>query len=197
MPAINKHDNYPTLVCKESKSFEKWLAKNHAKAEGVWLKMAKAKSGIPSVSHPEALEIALCYGWIDGLRRSMDKDYFVQKFTPRRKNSMWSVINKQKVDSLIKAGRMKKAGLVAIEDARKNGRWESAYDSQKVITIPDDLQEALDRNRKAKAFFAKLNSQNRYAILFRIGKVKRADTRARKIEEYVGMLQRHETIYPQ
>lgn len=197
MAVSSKHDNYPVLSCKNSRSFERWLAKNHAKAEGVWLKIAKAASGISSINHAEALDEALCYGWIDGLRRGLDEHYFVQKFTPRQPNSSWSVINKKKVAALAKAGRMQAAGLAVIETAKKNGRWKSAYNSQKTITVPPDLQQALDRSRKAKTFFEKLSSQNRYAILFRIGQVKKTATRVKKIKEYVAMLQKHETIYPQ
>lgn len=197
MPAISKHDNYPLITFKTSRLFEKWLAKNHAKEAGIWLKIAKAGSGIKSVSHAEALDAALCYGWIDGLRRALDEQYFLQKFTPRSSKSIWSVINKQKVAALIREGKMNDAGFAAIEVAKKNGRWENAYNSQKTIIIPADLQQALDRDRKVKAFFEKLTSQNRYAILFRIGQVKKTETRKRKIEEYVEMLQRQETIYPQ
>lgn len=197
MPATSKHDNYPTIAFKDQKSFETWLAKNHAKAEGVWVKIAKGASGIKSVTYAEALSVALCYGWIDGLKRAFDEIYFIQKFTPRKKNSIWSVINKQKVATLIEEGKMQDAGLAAIEVAKKNGRWEGAYESQNAITVPADLQQALDKNKKANAFFKKLSSQNRYAILFRIGNVKKPETRIRKIKEYIAMLQKHETIYPQ
>ena len=196
-PVASKHDSYPVIIFKTGKAFETWLAKNHAKAEGAWLKIAKAASGIKTISHLEALDAALCYGWIDGLRRGLDDEYFLQKFTPRGPKSIWSVINKQKVAALIEAGRMKDAGLAAIETAKKNGRWDNAYESQKNITVPDDLQDALNKNKKAKAFFDKLSSQNRFAILFRTSQAKKPETRARKITEFVLMLQKHETIYPQ
>lgn len=173
------------------------MKKNHGKAEGLWVKIAKASTGIKSITHSDALDLALCYGWIDGLRRRLDDQYFLQKFTPRTSSSTWSVINQQKVATLVKEGRMQPGGLAAIEAAKKNGRWESAYKSQKTIEVPADLQESLDNNKKAKTFFSKLSSQNRFAILFRIGKVKRPDTRARKIEEFVKMLQENRTIYPQ
>ena len=159
--------------------------------------MAKAKSGIVSISFPDALDLALCYGWIDGLRRGLDEDYYVQKFTPRRAKSVWSVINKNKVAQLIKDGRMKASGLAAIEEAKKNGQWDNAYHSPANISIPGDLQNALDKNKKAKAFFEKLNAQNRYAILYRIHQVKREETKTRKIAEYVKMLEAKKTIYPQ
>jgi uncharacterized protein YdeI (YjbR/CyaY-like superfamily) len=191
------HDTYPVKVFKNAAAFETWLDKNHKKAEGVWVKIAKAKTGIASITHPEALDIALCYGWIDGLRRGLDENYFVQKFTPRRLKSVWSVINKNKVAQLIKEGKMKQAGLAAIEDAKKNGQWEKAYHSQANISIPEDLQKALNKNKKAKAFFDKLNSQNRYAILYRIHQAKREETKRKKIDEYVKMLETNKTIYPQ
>lgn len=191
------HDNYPVKSFKNAAAFESWLEKNHKKADGLWLKVAKAKSGIVSISFPDALDLALCYGWIDGLRRGLDEDYYVQKFTPRRAKSVWSVINKNKVAQLIKDGRMKASGLAAIEEAKKNGQWDNAYHSPANISIPDDLQNALDKNKKAKAFFEKLNAQNRYAILYRIHQVKREETKTKKIAEYVKMLEAKKTIYPQ
>lgn len=191
------HDSYAVKSFKSAEAFEAWLAKNHKKADGLWLKIAKAKSGIKSVAFPDALDIALCYGWIDGLRRGLDDDYYVQKFTPRRPKSVWSVINKNKVAQLIKEGRMKEAGLAAIEDARKNGQWNKAYHSQASITIPEELQKALDKNKRAKQFFEKLSSQNRYAILFRIHQVKREETKTKKIAEFIKMLESNKTIYPQ
>ena len=191
------HDNYPVKSFKNAASFESWLEKNHKKEDGLWLKVAKAKSGIVSIKFPDALDLALCYGWIDGLRRGLDEDYYVQKFTPRRAKSVWSVINKNKVAQLIKDGRMKASGLAAIEEAKKNGQWDKAYHSPANISIPDDLQKALDKNKKAKAFFEKLNAQNRYAILYRIHQVKREETKSKKIAEYVKMLEAKKTIYPQ
>lgn len=191
------HDSYVTRSFKTAKSFESWLARNHAKADGLWLKIAKASSGIKSISMGEALDLALCYGWIDGLRRGLDENYFVQKFTPRRPRSVWSVINKNKVAKLTREGRMKEAGLAAINEAKKNGQWDKAYNSQATIPIPGYFQFALNRNKMAKVFFEKLNSQNRYAILFRLHSVKREETRQRKTEEFIRMLERGETIYPQ
>lgn len=192
-----KHDEYAIKEFKSGKAFETWLSKNHSKADGVWLKMAKQKSGITTVTYPEAVEVSLCYGWIDGMAKGIDEDYYKQKFTPRRANSKWSVINQHKVAQLIKAGRMQAPGLTAIEDAKKNGQWEKAYLSSSKIEIPDDLQKALNKNKKAKAYFAKLSSQNRYAILYRLHQVKREETKARKIIEFVAMLERGESIYPQ
>lgn len=191
-----KHDSYPVIEFKNAEAFEKWLSKNHDKAEGVWAKVAKAKSGISTVTTAEALDVALCYGWIDGLRRGLDDNYFIQKYTPRTPKSIWSLINKNKVAALIKAGRMQPAGFAVIEEAKKNGHWAAAY-SQKTAIVPDDLQKALNRNKKARLFFEQLNAQNRFAILFRISQAKKPETRARRIQSFVAMLQRGETIYPQ
>ena len=191
------HDAYPVKSFRSAEAFEAWLAKNHKKADGLWLKIAKAKSGIKSIAFPDALDIALCYGWIDGLRRGLDDDYYVQKFTPRRAKSIWSVINKNKVAQLSKAGRMKEAGLAAIEEAKKNGQWNKAYHSQANITIPEELQKALDKNKNAKQFFEKLSSRNRYALLFRIHQAKREETKMKKIAEFIKMLESNKTIYPQ
>lgn len=197
MSTTSKHNVYPVIAFADSKAFEKWLVKNHSKEDGLWLKIAKIKSGIKSVSYLEALDVALCYGWIDGLRRGLDEEYFIQKFTPRRTNSLWSVVNKKKVAALIKSGRMQAPGIDAINMAKKNGRWKNAYDPQGMITISPELKKALNKNPKAKAFFGKLTSQNRYAILFRIHNAKKEETKNKKIEEYVAMLEKHETIYPQ
>ena len=191
------HDAYPVKSFRSAEAFEAWLAKNHKKADGLWLKIAKAKSGIKSIAFPDALDIALCYGWIDGLRRGLDDDYYVQKFTPRRAKSIWSVINKNKVAQLSKAGRMKEAGLAAIEEAKKNGQWNKAYHSQANITVPEELQKALDKNKNAKQFFERLSSRNRYALLFRIHQAKREETKMKKIAEFIKMLESNKTIYPQ
>lgn len=190
------HDSYPTKTFTTAAAFETWLAKNHNKAEGLWMKIAKANSGIKSIAITDALDIALCYGWIDGLRRGLDEQYYIQKYTPRRAKSVWSVINKNKVAQLIKDGRMKDAGLAAIEDAKKNGQWDRAYQLSN-MTVPEELQKALDKNKKAKAFFAKLSSQNRFAILYRLHQVKREETKKKKIGEYIKMLESNQTIYPQ
>jgi uncharacterized protein YdeI (YjbR/CyaY-like superfamily) len=186
----------PTLVSKNQKAWATWLDRNHGKSAGVWLRMAKKSSGLPSVSHGEALEVALCYGWIDGQARGTDENTWVQKFTPRGKKSTWSKINRQKALALIEAGQMKPAGLEEIERAKKDGRWEAAYDSPRNAAVPDDLQAALDGNARAKAFFATLNGQNRYAVLFRIQTAKKAETRARKIQQFVEMLAKGERLHP-
>ncbi len=159
--------------------------------------MAKKSSGLESVSLSEALDTALCYGWIDGPRKSLDDETFLQRYTPRGVRSVWSKINRAKALELIDQGRMKPSGLAAIEQAKKNGRWESAYDSYRTATLPAELRKALDSKPRAKAFFEKLSRQNRYAILFRIQTAKKPETRAKRIRQFVGMLERGETLHPQ
>jgi len=172
------------------------LEKNHAASSGLWLRTAKKGSQLKSVSYQEALEVALCYGWIDGQKRPENEEAWLQRFCPRSVRSVWSKINREKALALIASGDMKPAGLAAIEDARKNGRWESAYDSPGNATVPADLQAALDANPKAATFFQTLNSANRYAILWRIQTVKKAETRTRKIAQFIAMLERHEKLHP-
>jgi uncharacterized protein YdeI (YjbR/CyaY-like superfamily) len=186
----------PTLLFESKKKWADWLAKQHDKSAGVWLKLAKKDTGITSVTYEEALDVALCYGWIDGQKKAFDDQYWLQKFTPRGPKSIWSKINTEKAEKLIASGEMKPAGLKAIEAAKQDGRWEAAYSSQKNISVPEDFQAALDRNKKAKAFFATLNSVNRYAILFRIQTAKKAETRARRIQQLIEMLERGEKLYP-
>jgi uncharacterized protein YdeI (YjbR/CyaY-like superfamily) len=172
-----------------------WLEKNHRKSEGLWLRLAKKDSELRSVTYAEALEIALCYGWIDGQKRGESDEAWLQRFLPRSKKSIWSKINREKATALIANGRMKGAGIEAVEAAKKDGRWDAAYDSPSGAKIPDDFQAALDANARAKKFFVELDGANRYAVLFRIQTVKKAETRARKIREFVEMLARHERIH--
>ncbi|MBN2115592.1 MAG: YdeI/OmpD-associated family protein [Anaerolineales bacterium] len=190
-----KTTELPVLPFESKKNWADWLARQHDKSPGVWVKLAKKDSSIRSVTRDEALDVALCYGWIDGQGKSFDDKYWLQKFTPRRPKSIWSKINTEKVERLIASGEMKPAGLKAIEAAKRDGRWEAAYSSQKNITVPEDFQAALEKNKKAKAFFATLNSVNRYAILFRIHNAKRPETRARRIRQFLAMLARGEKIY--
>ena len=185
-----------SLPFASKKKWADWLAKQHDKSAGVWLKLAKKGSEIPSLTYDEALEVALCYGWIDGQKKGFNDKFWLQKFTPRSARSIWSKINTEKAERLIKSGEMKPAGLKAIEAAKQDGRWDAAYESQKNISVPDDFQAALDKNAKAKAFFTTLNSVNRYAILFRIHNVKRAETRTKRIQQFVEMLERGEKLYP-
>ena len=155
------------IECSSAAAWERWLKRHHATAAGVWLRIAKKGSGIASIDHPAALEEALCWGWIDGQRKGEDAQYFLQRFTPRTPRSTWSKINRDKALELIDQGRMQPAGLAEVERARADGRWHAAYDAQSVATVPPDLQAALDANPKAAAFFATLDSRNRYAVLFR------------------------------
>lgn len=177
-------------------AWEAWLEEHHVASEGLWLKISKKSSGIESVSYAEALEAALCYGWIDGQRDSFDGEYFLQRFTPRRPRSKWSKVNVGKVTKLIEEGRMMPAGLREVERAKVDGRWEAAYESQSTATVPEDLQRRLDENPEAAAFFATLNSANRYAILYRIQDAKRPETRARRIEKVVVLLNERKKLYP-
>lgn len=193
---MTKTVELPTLPFESKKKWADWLARQHDTSAGVWLKLAKKDSGIPSVTYEEALEVALCYGWIDGQKKGLDDEYWLQKFTPRGPKSIWSKINTEKAERLIASGEMKPAGLKAIEAAKQDGRWAAAYSSQKNMSVPEDFQASLDRNKKAKAFFDTLNSANRYAILFRIQTAKKAETRARRIQQFIEMLERGEKLYP-
>ena len=162
---------------------------------GVWLKTAKKGAPEPTISYAEALEEALCFGWIDGQKGPLDEHYWLQRFTPRKPGSKWSKINTEKAAALIETGRMQPAGLHEVERARADGRWDRAYASQATSAVPDDLRQALDANPAAAEFFETISRVNRYAILYRIHSVKRAETRARKIEQYVQMLAEHKTIH--
>jgi len=181
----------------DADEWEAWLEANHASSPGVRLAIAKKGGAHTSVSYADAVELALCFGWIDGQKASLDADHYLQGFSPRAVRSIWSKINRDKALALIEAGRMRPAGLREVERAKGDGRWDAAYGGSKTIEVPADLAEALTASPKASAFFPKLTSQNRFAILFRLGNVKRAETRTRKIAEYVAMLERGETIYPQ
>jgi uncharacterized protein YdeI (YjbR/CyaY-like superfamily) len=190
-----KSTDLPIQPFASKAKWAEWLAKQHDKSAGVWLKLAKKDSGIPSVTYDEALDVALCYGWIDGQKKGFDDKYWMQKFTPRGKKSIWSKINTEKAERLIASGDMKPSGLKAIEAAKQDGRWDAAYASQKNITIPEDFQAALDQNEKAKAAFAKLKSAERYSFLFRIHNAKRPETRAKHIQKFVEMLEENKTIH--
>jgi uncharacterized protein YdeI (YjbR/CyaY-like superfamily) len=178
-------------------AWERWLEAHHAGSDGLWIKIAKKDTGIESVRYPEVLEVALCFGWIDGRREALDEHHFLQRFTPRRRRSRWSRINREKAERLIAEGRMRPAGAAEVERARADGRWEAAYDGQRSITVPEDLQRELDARPSAKAFFAELSSQNRYAILYRLQDAKRPQTRARRLATFLEMLEAGETLHPQ
>ena len=187
-------DDLPILPFAGPAEWEAWLEENHA-TRGVRVKIAKKASGIDSVRYPEVLDTAIAFGWIDGVRNSLDDEYFLQKFTPRTKRSNWSRINRDKAEALIAAGRMRPSGLAEVERAKADGRWEAAYEGQATMEVPPDLQAELDKRPAAAEFFAGLSSQNRYAILFRLHDAKKPETRARRLEKFVGMLERGETLH--
>lgn len=188
--------NYPILLCHDKAEWAEWLGAHHETERGVWLRLAKKDAALRTVSRADALDVALCYGWIDGQVRSLDAESYLQKFTPRGKRSPWSKLNRQHVERLIASGEMRPAGLRAVEAARRDGRWDRAYDSPATAAVPDDLRAALEANSKARAFFETLNATNRYAILHRIQTAVKPETRARRIERFVAMLARGETLYP-
>ena len=190
-----KSAELPILPFADKKEWADWLAQQHKQSVGVWLKLAKRDSGISSVTYEEALEAALCYGWIDGQKKGFNDKYWLQKFTPRGSKSIWSKINTEKAKRLIASGEMKPAGLKAIELAKQDGRWDAAYASQKNISIPEDFQAALDKNKKAKDFFATLKSAERYSFLFRIYNARKPETRAKKIQQFVELLERGEKLH--
>ena len=193
MPAT-KPDIVPTLF-RNAKAFETWLKKHHAKSDGLWLQIARKGADEPSVTYPEAVEIALCWGWIDGQKKGLDDQHFLQRFTPRRARSIWSRINVDKVATLIEAGRMQPAGHAQIDAAKADGRWDQAYDGARTSTMPNDLQAALEAAPKAKAFFATVNASNRYAVLWRVQTAVKPETRARRIAQLVEMLARGEVVH--
>jgi uncharacterized protein YdeI (YjbR/CyaY-like superfamily) len=176
-------------------AWQEWLEKNHLKSKGLWLRLAKNGSGLRSVSYSEALEIALCYGWIDGQKKAESEQAWLQRFLPRSARSIWSKINREKALALIAQDQMKSAGLKAIETAKENGSWESAYDSPRSAEVPTDLQAALDASPRAREFFQSLDRANRYAVLFRIQTAKKTVTRAAKIRQFVEMLERNRRIH--
>ena len=185
----------PPLLFKNARAFETWLKKNHGASEGLWLKIAKRGAKEPSVTYPEAVEIALCWGWIDGQKKGLDEAHFLQRFTPRRARSIWSKINVDKVAALIEAGRMQAPGYAQIEAAKADGRWGQAYDGARTSAVPEDLLAALEAEPRAKAFFATINAANRYAVLWRIQTAVKPETRAKRISQLVEMLARGETIH--
>src|SRR5437764_10052879 len=189
-------DGLPKLRFASPLHWERWLEEHHAASPGVWIKMAKKGHGIDSVRYPEVLDCALCFGWIDGRREALDERYFLQRFTPRRSRSRWSRINRERAEWLIADERMRPAGFTEVQLAQADGRWEAAYDGQRTSTVPDDLQRELDARPKAKASFAELNSQNRYAILYRLQDAKKPETRARRLAKFVAMLEAGGRIYP-
>ena len=186
----------PVVAFKSQQAWDSWLTSQPADSNGLWLKLAKKSSGIASVSKPEAIDTALCHGWIDGQLDSFDDDYWLIRFTPRQSTSKWSEKNRTRALELVKLRRMKPPGLNEIERAKKDGRWDAAYAPQSTAQVPDDLRAALARNKEAGSFFETLDSTNRYAILYRISSAKKAETRVARIEKFVTMLIEGRTIHP-
>jgi uncharacterized protein YdeI (YjbR/CyaY-like superfamily) len=189
-------DDLPIIEFPDADAFEQWLERHADTTPGVWLKIAKRTAPTTSVTHAEALTVAICFGWIDGQRRPLDVTHFLQRFTPRRPRSNWSKVNTAKAQALIAQKRMRPRGQAEVDAAKADGRWERAYSPQRTATIPEDFQAALDANPEARAFFATLKGQNRYAFLYRIQDAKRPETRARRIATFTAMLNRRETFYP-
>jgi uncharacterized protein YdeI (YjbR/CyaY-like superfamily) len=187
----------PVVAFKSQQAWDAWLTSQSAQAKGLWLKLAKKASGITSVSKAEAIDTALCHGWIDGQLDSFDDNYWLIRFTPRQSTSKWSGKNRARALQLVELKRMQPAGLGEIERAKKDGRWDAAYAPQSTAQVPDDLRAALAKNKQAKSFFETLDSTNRYAILYRIHDAKKAETRMARIEKYVAMLIEGKTIHPQ
>lgn len=182
----------PLLPFASASLWEQWLAEYHAQLDGVWIKVAKKASGIASVTHDEALDVALCYGWIDGQRKTYDSQFFLQKFTPRRPKSLWSKRNVAKVAKLTAAGKMQPAGLAEVEAAKRDGRWEAAYDSPKNMVVPEDFLKALEENKQALAFYKTLSKSSIYTIAWRLQTAKKPETRRRRFDALLVMLERGE-----
>jgi uncharacterized protein YdeI (YjbR/CyaY-like superfamily) len=182
---------------KDAESFYEWLGKHHLKEDEIWIKIHKVDSGVKSITPKEAIDVVLCWGWIDGIRKGFDDKSYLQRYTPRQKKSIWSRINVDNVARLINEGRMTEHGLKQVDEAKSDGRWARAYKSGKDMKIPGDLQAAIDAEPKAKAMLAKLSAQNRFALAFRTHNMKTEAGRKKKIEAFVAMLKRGETIYPQ
>lgn len=187
-------DELPVKLFKTAAAWEKWLLA-HADGAGAWLQIAKKDVGVTSVTITEAIDVALCHGWIDGLRRGLDEQYFLQRFTPRRKQSLWSKINIAKVEKLIVAGRMGDGGRREIDLAKADGRWQAAYDSARSMQVPEELAAALAKNKKAKAFFDQLDRTNLYAFCWRVQTAKKPETRAARVAKFVAMLAKGEKIH--
>lgn len=181
----------------DADAFYRWLGKNHDKADELWIKIHKKASGLKSIDAREAIDVVLCWGWIDGIRKGFDDKSFLQRYTPRGRKSIWSQINVDNVARLIEEGRMTEHGLAQVEAAKADGRWQRAYASVKEMTLPDDLLAAIDAEPKAKETLGTLSSQNRFALAFRLHNMKTEAGRAKKIADFVAMLKRGETIYPQ
>jgi len=195
MPALIHKDNKPIYYFKNQKEFEKWLGKNFNKVDAVWLRFYKKNSGVKSVNYAEALDVALCYGWIDGLVNKYDNDSYLQRFTPRRPRSLWSRKNIENTERLIATGKMKAPGLKEIEKAKEDGRWAAAYDSSANMEIPEDLKKFLDKSKKIKTFFESLNKTNKFAIVWSLQTAKKPETRKRRFKIIMEMLKKGEKFH--
>ena len=191
---MHKSNTLTRLEFKTAKTFETWLEKNHDNSSGIWLKIFKKDSGVKTVTYAEALDVALCYGWIDGQKKSFDEQAWLQKFSPRTAKSIWSKVNVGHVERLIKEGKMRPAGLKAVESAKEDGRWEKAYDPPSKMTIPDDFLQELSKNKKAEEFFQGLNKTNLFSIGFRLQTTKKQETRDRRMKEIIEKLARGEKL---
>jgi uncharacterized protein YdeI (YjbR/CyaY-like superfamily) len=188
-------DELPIHLFADPGELEAWLEESHDSSAGAWLKIGKKGAGKRSVTYAEALELALCFGWIDSQKRGFDEAYFLQRFTPRRPRGRWSMINREKAEALIAAERMRPAGLAEVEAAKGDGRWEAAYAGQRSATAPADLQRELDASPAAAEFFASLDSANRYAVIYRLNEAKKPETRARRLRKFLAMLERGEKVH--
>ncbi|MFJ6649864.1 YdeI family protein [Streptomyces sp. NPDC091290] len=184
------------VAFESAEAFQAWLGENHAVSPGIWLKLRKKSPGVVALDYAQALDVALCYGWIDGQKAGLDDQWWLQRFTPRTARSKWSKVNRDKVAALIEQGRMQPAGQAEIDRAKADGRWDAAYDSSRTATVPDDLAAALAAEPAAAEFFEALDRQNRYAILYRVQDAKKPETRARRIEKFVAMLAKGEKLHP-
>lgn len=193
---MSTRQNIPILEFADRRAWERWLKENHGSSEGVWLKIAKKGAPRATVTYTEALEEAICYGWIDGQKAGLDESFWLQRFTLRGPRSKWSQINRDKANELIAQNRMTAAGLAQVRAAKQDGRWDQAYEPQRRATVPEDLQRALDENPAAKEFFATLTGANRYAFLYRLHQTKTPAARKRRIATYIDMLTGHRTFHP-
>lgn len=185
----------PIRAFRDAQAWEAWLSKNQTAADGIWLRIAKKSSGTKSVTQPEAVVVALCYGWIDAQARPESATAWLQRFMPRRPKSIWSKINRERALALIESGRMRPGGLEQIERAKQDGRWEAAYDSSRTATVPADFERELELNPKAQVFFKTISAANRYAILWRLQTAKKVETRAKRLRSFIEMLEKGETIH--
>lgn len=186
----------PILTFISDKAFTSWLAKHHKASSGIWMRLFKVKSGVPTITYAEALDVALCYGWIDGQKKSYDAESWLQKFTPRRRKSLWSKRNCEHVERLGRLGLMKAAGIEEVEAAKADGRWDQAYESSSKMTVPADFLNELTKHKKAEAFFKTLNKANVYAIAWRLQTAKKPETRSKRMKVILEMLKKGEALHP-